>query len=556
MRRQSSCTIAALICALLVNLAAAEVVTMKPGEWISVSSAAEVSGRKQIEEGKVLGHCHGGSWAAFGPLDLSDGLVNRLEIKAAAPRPTGRISLHLGEPTGSKVAELRIQATGGYHTYAVHVGHAEQLSGTHRLILRFHGDRHLCNVKAFRFLKPEQAGTPDALVFDEAAERRDLTRDIEAILARNRADIEANRSTVISVRAAPGAQVRIQQTRHHFEFGTAIARNGIVANRRISEADRERYQQTVIENFNSVVHENAMKWYANERQLDRQTFAAADAMLAWSEANGLFTRGHCVYWGRDEYVMPWLKALDDEALRAKVKGRAGLYMARYRGRVPEHDVNNEMLHCTYFKKRLGADIWPQMFAWCREADPEATLYVNDYSILSGGDTKAYVAQIKRFIAAGMPVGGIGVQGHFGSRVNDKQIKAKLDLLAQFGLPIKVTEFDADTRDPRAKARALVALYASAFAHPSVKGIYMWGFWERVHWRPNAALWAADWTPSLAADYYRELVFKRWWTDATATADAQGRCELRVFYGEHEVQAGDIRRTITVTPETEREFKLQ
>jgi endo-1,4-beta-xylanase len=34
-----------------------------------------------------------------------------------------------------------------------------------------------------------------------------------------------------------------------------------------------------------------------------------------------------------------------------------------------------------------------------------------------------------------------------------------------------------------------------FAHPSVEGILMWGFWQGKHWRPNAFLWKKDWTPT-------------------------------------------------------------
>jgi len=161
-----------------------------------------------------------------------------------------------------------------------------------------------------------------------------------------------------------------------------------------------------------------------------------------------------------------------------------------------------------------------------------------------------VKQIAGFIDAGMAVGGIGVQGHFGGRVDGPGIRKKLDTLAQFDLPIKVTEFDVNTKDEQAKARALATLYATAFAHPAVEGIYMWGFWKRLHWRPDAALWDADWSETPAAKSYRDLVFSHWWTDFDGQASADGICQVRIFFGEHDVTVNGLTRRITVKKDDE------
>jgi len=44
------------------------------------------------------------------------------------------------------------------------------------------------------------------------------------------------------------------------------------------------------------------------------------------------------------------------------------------------------------------------------------------------------------------------------------------------------------------------------------------------------------TPAAVA--YRDLVFKQWWTRWQGRADTQGRCEVRAFYGKHQVKAGN------------------
>ena len=370
---------------------------------------------------------------------------------------------------------------------------------------------------------------------------------IEDVLSASEDAIRENRTTLVTIKGRPGTPVRVRQQRHAFPFGTAIAWRPFFEDSGMDAADRQKYLEILAANFNSTVHENEAKWYHNEPQEGRITFEHADRMLAWCEERGMETRGHCVFWGVDQLVPSWQKALTDEDLLRRLRERARLVMSRYRGRIREWDVNNEMVHGQWYAGKLGWDIHNQMFHWCREDDPEALLYVNDYGILAGGSMDAYIEQIEGFIAAGVPLGGIGVQGHFGAGVNGPEVKARLDRLARFGLPIRVTEFDANVRDEDRKALALVTLYATAFAHPAVEGITMWGFWEGVHWRPNAALWNRDWTENKAGTWYRELVFKRWWTDWSGEIGPDGAVQVRVFYGDHEVTADGRQRRLTVRP---------
>lgn len=347
--------------------------------------------------------------------------------------------------------------------------------------------------------------------------------------------VRRHRMGEITVRTRPGAKVKVTQLAHEFWFGTAIAQS--VFRMPPGSRDRKKYLEVLKANFNSAVHENAMKWYSTERQKDRLTYGNCDAMLEWCERNGIRMRGHCVFWAAEKRVQKWLKDLDDDALRGKLRERAHGLLRRYRGRVVEYDVNNEMVHNSYYAKRLGGDIRVRMFEWCREADPDAVLYVNDYGMISGGSAGRYEKQIEGFIKAGTPVGGIGVQGHFGRGVNPSHVKRVLDRLARFKLPIKVTEFDINTSDEEAKAKGLVDVYRTCFAHPAVNGILMWGFWEGRHWRPKAALWKKDWTPTPAAKAYRDLVFGRWWTRFEGTSDGSGLLRVPAFYGRHRVEIG-------------------
>ena len=252
-------------------------------------------------------------------------------------------------------------------------------------------------------------------------------------------------------------------------------------------------------------------------------------------------------------VQPWVRALDDEPLREALKARAHDIGRRYRGRFAEYDLNNEMLHGNYYEDRLGPGITRDMASWVREADPEAVFFLNDYDILTGRRVDDYVAQIRKFLDQGIPIGGIGVQGHLhGDSFDPAALRAALDKLAQFKLPVRVTEFNMPGQrskyygkraarltdaEEQAKAKALSDYYRICFAHPAVGGILMWGFWEGANWIPQSSLYRRDWSPTPAADAYRGLVFKRWWTTWSGVTDAQGRCEVKAFFGKHKVTAG-------------------
>jgi hypothetical protein len=49
---------------------------------------------------------------------------------------------------------------------------------------------------------------------------------------------------------------------------------------------------------------------------------------------------------------------------------------------------------------------------------------------------------------------------------------------------------------------------------------MWGFWEGANWIPQSSLYRRDWSPTPAADAYRGLVFKQWWTTWSGVTDAR------------------------------------
>ena len=369
--------------------------------------------------------------------------------------------------------------------------------------------------------------------------------------------IRQHRMGTLIIEAKPGAEVRVEQTRHEFWFGSALTVEMLTG--KLKPEDRRQYEATFLTNFNAGVLDNAFKWGSMERRQGEVNYSAVDAMLAWADQHEIPLRGHCIFWGVPDKVTRWVKRLNDDQLRQAIQSRATNVASRYRGRFAEYDLNNEMLHGNYFAERLGQDITKQMAGWVKQSDPAARLFLNDYDILTGKRTDDYIKQIRGFLDAGVPFRGIGVQAHSHAETFDREVlKRSLEKLAGTGLPIRITEFNLPGQNSiyfkdskltltpeaeQAKAKDLVDYYRICFAQPAVEGVVMWGFWEGSNWIPQSALYRRDWTPLPAAKAYRDLVFGEWWTRWAGKADASGHCEVPAFYGKYQVTVGQQEKSV-------------
>lgn len=361
-------------------------------------------------------------------------------------------------------------------------------------------------------------------------------------------DINKHRKGELIIKANPGDKVTVEQLKHEFWFGAAIS-NGFVDGS-MSASDVKNYNDKFLQNFNSAVTENAVKWLSMEREKGKINYATVDGILAWTDKNNIPLRGHNLFWGIPKFVQPWLKEMNDDKLRQTLQTRAETITKRYKGRFAEYDLNNEMVHGNFYEERLGPGITKQMAQWAHNGDPEAKLYLNDYDILTGNKLPEYMAQIRSLLKQGVPIAGIGVQGHLHAETFDrKELKRALDSLAVFNLPIRITEFNVPgqrskyhterilTMTPEQeaiKAKELVDYYKICFAHPAVEGILMWGFWEGANWIPVSSLYKRDWSPTPAADAYQKLIFNEWWTKTSGTANKEGSYTTPAFYGKYNV----------------------
>ncbi|MBZ5586469.1 MAG: endo-1,4-beta-xylanase [Acidobacteriia bacterium] len=389
------------------------------------------------------------------------------------------------------------------------------------------------------FTKLGYAGSEPNAAWRKAAEAR-----IEKIRKGNLTVVVKDKSG----KPVRGAEVAVRMRKHAFLFGTAVNATAL-SSQRLSAENLARYKQEIVQLFNFAVMENEMKWPQWSRVESRpSTLAAVD----WLRENGLRVRGHNLVWPswNNTNVKAAQDAKGDPAALAKViNDHIAEATAAFRGRLVDWDVINETFTNHDFMDILGRHAMVDWFHAARAGDPTAKLYINDFNILEGEDKAHqddYAATIQYLIEQGAPVDGIGLQCHFPARVTPMDdLMKRFDRFAAFGKELEITEFDIDTSDEGTQADYTRDLLTVVFSQPSVKAFVLWGFWEGAHWKPRGAMLRRDWSLKPNGEAYKDLVFKRWWTNADGKTAAAGSFTTRGFLGDYEIEARAGGRSKTV-----------
>ncbi len=353
----------------------------------------------------------------------------------------------------------------------------------------------------------------------------------------------------------PGAQIEVVQKKHAFAFGTAVAADQLFQ----TGADADRYRETLLTHFNRVTIENHLKWPFWE------TWGKTDGLraLEWLKEKKLPVRGHCLVWPSWRNSPPNIQVLagDKVALNKRVEGHIAEVAGACRGKVVEWDVVNEPFDNHDVTDILGRDSLARWFTLARKQESKARLFLNDYPPMDGGDSgnahlNHFEDTLKFLKRSGAPLQGIGFQGHIGSSpVPPVRVLRCLDRFGKLGLPIAITEFDINTDDEQLQADYTRDFLTACFSHPAVSEIILWGFWEKRHWFPKAALWRSDWSLKPNGKVWVELTKKKWWTRTAGTTSAAGSFVTRGFLGEykivitHQGKKTEVGATLSQTPTT-------
>jgi endo-1,4-beta-xylanase len=261
-------------------------------------------------------------------------------------------------------------------------------------------------------------------------------------------------------------------------------RIGVAVNQAQFEERDPRANPIIAAQFDSISPENALKWESIHPRADGYNFTAADRYVAFGEKNKMFIVGHCLIW--HSQTPRWVfqdaqgEPLTREPLLERMRDHIHTVVGRYKGRIAGWDVVNEALNeegtmrqSPWFRI-IGEDFLLKAFQFAHEADPRAELYYNDYSLENEAKRKGAVDLVRKLIAAGAPISGVGLQGH--QKLDWPTAQQESDTIEAFGalgLKVHITELDVDvlprtTRQNTADISATAA--GSATSNPYTAGL--------------------------------------------------------------------------------------
>jgi len=175
-----------------------------------------------------------------------------------------------------------------------------------------------------------------------------------------------------------------------FYIGTAL-------NTSQTPSDNPAEHALITSQFNAIVAENCMKSEKIQPKQGVFTFDDADRFVKFGEDNGMWITGHTLIW--HSQAPKWLfvdaegNDVSRDTLIARMKTHIHTLVGRYKGRVKGWDVVNEAIEDngeyrnSKFYQIIGEDYIELAFQFAHEADPNAQLYYNDYSMASPGNAK-------------------------------------------------------------------------------------------------------------------------------------------------------------------------
>jgi endo-1,4-beta-xylanase len=208
--------------------------------------------------------------------------------------------------------------------------------------------------------------------------------------------------------------------------------------------------------FNSISPENVLKWESIQPRpgADGYNFEPGDRYVEFGEKNGMYIIGHTLVW--HSQTPKWVfqgegtNDCDRDTLLKRMHDHIQTVVGRYKGRIKCWDVVNEALQDngelrkSPWLKIIGEDYIAKAFEYAHEADPDAVLRYNDYSLENEAKRKGAVALIKKLQAQGIPVTSVGLQDHVKMDwPTMEQEDATISDFAKLGVKVMITELDVD-----------------------------------------------------------------------------------------------------------------
>ena len=362
-------------------------------------------------------------------------------------------------------------------------------------------------------------------------------------------------------------RVVIGQVRHKFLFGCNAFGICPLEATDNQQAYRKRFADLL--NFATL----PFYWGAYEKLEGRPGQNRLRDMAGWCAGQGIRLKGHPLCW---QQVSPaWLVGKPIDEVGSLQLGRITREVTAFRGTVDTWDVVNEAVAMPGYAQEstripelcraLGTvELIRRTFAAAHEANPKATLILNDYDT-----SEKYAKLIADCLAEKIPIDVIGIQSH--QHAGYWGAEKTWDICQRFarlGKPLNFTETTIISAAPKnhqrwsgpnytdwpttaegeaRQATEVAEFYTILFSHPAVEAITWWDLSDKDCWLgAPAGLLRKDMSPKPAYDALLRLVKKEWWTSPqTLTTDAAGKVRFHGFLGTYTISVDKSSTTFDV-----------
>lgn len=268
----------------------------------------------------------------------------------------------------------------------------------------------------------------------------------------------------------------------------------------------------LVEHFNVITPENALKWESVQPREGVYTFGVVDRLIDDAKARGMRVIGHTLVWHNQTPAWVFQDASGNPVDRATLIRRMEEHIATVAGRYCDvilgWDVVNEAVADDGSMRQspwytiIGEEYIELAFAAANRACPKAELYYNDYGLANPAKRQGAVRIVKRLQEKGIRIDGVGIQGHFDIEAPSiADVRGAIEEFASLGVKVMITELDVsvypwNVREnlypaglPDEVQQRLAERYAALFRlfleyRDVIDRVTFWGLTDATSWKNN------------------------------------------------------------------------
>jgi endo-1,4-beta-xylanase len=218
--------------------------------------------------------------------------------------------------------------------------------------------------------------------------------------------------------------------------------------------------------------ENLMKWQYLQPRSGFFNFDQADEAMAFAEANNQTVVGHALVW---HAMLPdWVfqdvngENVSREVLIQRMRDHIHTVVGRYKGRIKYWDVVNEAVDTkmvvdeslpldeegnpqekmvAFYRDSpwlqiIGKEYIEMAFRFAHEADPDALLLYNDFSMTHRAKAQFVADMVREMKAKGVPIHEVGFQAHWHLEYPSmEELQEAIDIITEADVKVSLTELE-------------------------------------------------------------------------------------------------------------------